>query len=96
MRLPPLSADRAAHARGYAAAGVRATPLLASFNCTTAASVHTTVTIDAAVFAPDGHTFVRTSATGPLQQPEEAGRRAGEQLLRDGAAALLHPLPHTP
>ncbi|MEW2576893.1 hypothetical protein [Streptomyces syringium] len=59
-----MSADRAAHTRGYAA-GVRVTPLLASFNCTTAASVHTTITIDAAVFAPDGHTFVRTSATGP-------------------------------
>ncbi|MDT0453134.1 hydroxymethylbilane synthase [Streptomyces hesseae] len=88
-------------ATATALAAERATLATLHGNCTTAASVHatltsTTITVDAAVFAPDGHTAVRTHTSGPLQQPEEVGRRAGEQLLRDGAAALLHALPHTP
>lgn len=55
-----------------------------------------TVTVHAAVFAPDGHTAIRTQATGAVLQADAVGRRAAEQLLHDGAAALLHALPHRP
>ncbi|MBO0651269.1 hypothetical protein J1792_00130 [Streptomyces triculaminicus] len=88
-------------ATATALAAERATLATLHGNCTTAASVHatltsTTVTVDAAVYAPDGHTAIRTQATGAANQSDAVGRRAGEQLLRDGAAALLHALPHTP
>ncbi|MFF4531616.1 hydroxymethylbilane synthase [Streptomyces sp. NPDC001407] len=79
----------------------RATLATLHGNCMTAASVHATltgdtVTVHAAVFAPDGHTSIRTQATGTVDQPDAVGRRAAEQLLHDGAAALLHALPHCP
>ncbi|GHG75167.1 hydroxymethylbilane synthase [Streptomyces griseocarneus] len=88
-------------ATATALAAERATLATLRGNCMTAASAHatltgTTVTVDAAVFAPDGHTCLRARATGPLQQPEEVGRRAAEQLLHHGAAALLHALPSNP
>ncbi|WP_424887383.1 hypothetical protein [Streptomyces sp. XH2] len=88
-------------ATATALAAERATLAGLHGNRTTAASVHatlasTTVTVHAAVFAPDGHASLRTQTTGPLQHPEDAGGRAAAQLLHDGAAALLHALPHTP
>ncbi|MCF3103154.1 hydroxymethylbilane synthase [Streptomyces roseoverticillatus] len=88
-------------ATATALAAERATLATLHGNCTTAASVHATlagtaVTVHAAVFAPDGHASLRARATGSVQQPEEVGRRAAEQLLHDGAAALLHALPSRP
>ncbi|WP_424892264.1 hydroxymethylbilane synthase [Streptomyces sp. XH2] len=79
----------------------RATLAALRGNCMTAASVHATltgdtVTVHAVVFAPDGHTAIRTQATGAVHQADTVGRRAAEQLLHDGAAALLHALPHRP
>ncbi|MFC4516382.1 hypothetical protein [Streptomyces ehimensis] len=48
-------------------------------NCMTAASAHATladgmVTAHAAVFAPDGHTVIRTQATGAVHQADTVGR----------------------
>ncbi|RLU82490.1 hydroxymethylbilane synthase [Streptomyces griseocarneus] len=84
-----------------ALAAERATLAALRGNCMTAASVHATLTSDtvtvyAAVFAPDGHTAIRTQTTGPVHQADAVGRRAAEQLLHQGAAALLHALPHAP
>ncbi len=56
----------------------------------------TTMTVHAAIFTPDGHTALRTHATGPIQHPEETSRRAAEHFLQHGAAMLPHALPHIP
>ncbi|MCC3773334.1 hydroxymethylbilane synthase [Streptomyces sp. UNOB3_S3] len=88
-------------ATATALAAERATLAALRGNCMTAASVHAiltgdTVTVHAAVFAPDGHTAIQTQATGAVHQADAVGRRAAEQLLHDGAAALLHALPRMP
>ncbi|WP_326812425.1 hydroxymethylbilane synthase [Streptomyces scopuliridis] len=81
-------------ATATALAAERATLATLHGNCTTAASVHAllhaaTVTVHAAVFAPDGTRTVRARTTGPAEHPESVGREAAERLLKDGAAQLL-------
>src|SRR5207249_12319206 len=52
------------------------------------------LTLDAAVFDPDGLRRVATTASGPLDDPEDLGRRVA-QVLRDlGAEQLLQRIRH--
>lgn len=48
-----------------------------------------TLTLTAAVFAPDGSRVLRERASGPPDRPEELGRAVGGALLARGAAGLL-------
>jgi hydroxymethylbilane synthase len=45
--------------------------------------------LDAAVFSPDGQSRAFATATGPLDNPEDLGRRLAEALRQQGAEALL-------
>ena len=47
------------------------------------------VSLTAAVFAPDGSRDLRERASGPPERSAELGRAVGEALLARGAAALL-------
>ena len=47
------------------------------------------VYLQAIVISPDGATLVRRNATGPARDAESLGRSLGEQLLADGARAIL-------
>ncbi|MEU2251380.1 hydroxymethylbilane synthase [Streptomyces sp. NPDC019224] len=74
----------------------RATLATLGGGCLTAASVHAvhtpgsgTVTVYAVVLGPAGGTPIRTTAVGPSTEAARTGRRAGQQLLRAGAARLL-------
>jgi hydroxymethylbilane synthase len=42
-----------------------------------------------AVFAPDGSSMIRYTATGECTKPAELGRNVAEVLLKRGAGAIL-------
>ncbi|MFE6104694.1 hydroxymethylbilane synthase [Streptomyces laurentii] len=65
-------------------------------NCLTAASVHATlgptadlVTVHAVVLDPEGGAPIRTTTTGPADQPTVVGQRAARYLLDAGADRFL-------
>jgi hydroxymethylbilane synthase len=45
--------------------------------------------LDAAVVSVDGATAIRRSASGPIAQPLELGRRLAAELLAAGAAGIV-------
>lgn len=45
--------------------------------------------VRAVALAPDGAVAIRRSASGPLGDPERLGRELAEEMLADGAAALI-------
>jgi hydroxymethylbilane synthase len=45
----------------------------------------------AIVISPDGSRVLRAQATGPIIDPDNLGRRVGEDLLAQGAAEILSP-----
>ena len=47
------------------------------------------IRLRALVASPDGRRVVRTESTGPLADPEGLGRRAAEELRRQGAEEIL-------
>jgi hydroxymethylbilane synthase len=47
------------------------------------------LTLDAAVYDPDGRERVATTASGPRDDPEDLGRRVAQELRRLGAERLL-------
>lgn len=74
----------------------RATLAALHGNCLTAASAHATlnptadlVTVHAVVLDSEGGTPIRTTTTGPADQPDAVGQRAAQQLLDAGATHLL-------
>jgi hydroxymethylbilane synthase len=48
-----------------------------------------TLRLDAFAGLPDGSSWIRDVAIGPLAEPGELGREVGERLLAAGAAAIL-------
>ncbi len=56
-----------------------------------------TLALDAAVFDPDGRSCLSAALAGPLDRPDELGRRVAQALREQGAAALLEKSrPHRP
>ena len=49
----------------------------------------TKLMLRAIVSSPDGQRVIRTSITGPASEAQQLGRKAGEQLLAQGAAEVL-------